>query len=156
VNCWFVLISSIDDDEGDTVSELSCAGATVKDVDAVIAPNVAVIVAVPVATDVAKPSAVPELAIVATAVFDELHVTEFVMFWLVLSVYVPLAANCSLAPRTMLGDGGVTVIDFSAAAVTVTLVVPEMPAKVAVITVAPWLEGVTNPLVAPPVLTVAT
>jgi hypothetical protein len=36
----------------------------------------------------------PPLAIVATLGLDEVHVTEAVMFWVLLSVYVPVAVNC--------------------------------------------------------------
>lgn len=44
----------------------------------------------PVATLVARPD--PE--IVATEAFDEVHVTEFVTFWVLASVNVPVAMNC--------------------------------------------------------------
>jgi hypothetical protein len=40
------------------------------------------------------PVARPETETVATAEFDELHVTEFVMFCVLPSVYDPVAVNC--------------------------------------------------------------
>jgi len=49
----------------------------------------AVMVVVPVARLVAR----PELLIVAMPVLEELQITEVVMFWLLPSVYVPVAAN---------------------------------------------------------------
>jgi len=51
-------------------------------------------VLVPVPTAVAK----PPLLIVATPVFDELHVTVEVMFVVLASLYVPVAVNCCVAP----------------------------------------------------------
>jgi hypothetical protein len=49
----------------------------------------AVIVVVPAAMPVARPAEV----IVAAAVFDELHVTELVIFAVEPLLYVPVAAN---------------------------------------------------------------
>jgi hypothetical protein len=55
-----------------------------------ILPNVAVMVAEPSATAVARPL----LLTVATDVFDEVQVTCVVMSQLVPSEYVPVAVNC--------------------------------------------------------------
>ena len=71
-------------------------------------PCVAVICVVPAATPVANPVAVP---IVANAVFDDFHVTLVVMFFVELSLYVPVAVNCCVAPAAMEGEAGVTAID---------------------------------------------
>jgi len=74
-------------------------------------PLVAVIVVVPAATAVASPDAF----MVATAVFEDDHVTWLVMFWVLLSEYVPVAVNCWVAPATIEGFAGVTAIEFRVA-----------------------------------------
>ena len=59
------------------------------------APCVAVITVLPeVETALENPS---EL-IVATPLLEELHVTEAVISWVLLFVYVPVAVNCLVAP----------------------------------------------------------
>jgi hypothetical protein len=62
---------------------------------------------------VASPVVAP---IVANAVFDDFHVTLVVMFFVELSLYVPVAVNCCVAPEAIEGVAGVTAIDCSAAA----------------------------------------
>src|SRR5258708_13096286 len=69
--------------------------------------------------------------------FDESHWTEPVMFCVLPSVKVPVAANCSVVPRGMAGIAGVMTIETSAAGVTVKVDEPAMPAAVAVRTVWP-------------------
>jgi hypothetical protein len=115
---------------------------TVKLVDPVIEPDVAVIVALPVATPVAS----PVLLIVATVVVVELHVTELVKFWVLPSLLVPVAVNCSVAPRTIEELAGVTAIDTSTAAVTVRPVEPLIEPDVAWIVVLPEAAAVAKPL----------
>ena len=86
----------------------------------------------PVAEDVASPV---EL-MVAIAGTVEFQTTCVVRSWVVLSVNVPIAANCWLVPRAMVAAGaGDTPIDTSVAFVTVRVVLPETPAKVAVMSV---------------------
>src|ERR1700740_338054 len=86
-------------------------------------PCVAVICVVPAATPVANPVAPP---IVAKPVFDDFHVTLVVMFFVELSLYVPVAVNCCVLPATIEGDAGVTAMDCSVtpAAFTVSIAVP--------------------------------
>ena len=75
----------------------------------VTVPNVAVMLVVPPATPVASP---PEAAIVAVAGVPEAHVTVDVMSAVVLSLYVPVAVNCCVAPTfRCAGDAGVTAIE---------------------------------------------
>jgi len=83
------------------------------------APEVAVMVILPKATLVAKPPAL----IVAAAVLLELHVTEFVMFTVVLSAKVPVAVNCKAVPAKTVGFTGVTTIETSGEEVTVRVAV---------------------------------
>jgi hypothetical protein len=77
-----------------------------------------VICVVPAATPVANPVAAP---IVANAVFDDFQATLVVMFFVELSVYVPIAVNCCVFPATIEGDAGVTAIDLSVAPAAVTV-----------------------------------
>src|SRR5437773_5282149 len=108
-------------------------------------PSVAVIVVVPAATDVARPCDPPALLIVATAVLDELQVTWLVRSCVVQSLKVPVAVNCCVVPFAMLGSVGVTSIVDRVAAVTVSVVLPETPPKVAVIVVIPAATDVARP-----------
>src|SRR2546422_11648394 len=87
----------------------------------------------PAATDVANPCDPAALLIVATPVADELQVTWVVRSCVVLSLKVPVAVNCCFVPFAMLGFVGVTAIEVRVAAVTVSVVLPEAPPKVAVI-----------------------
>jgi hypothetical protein len=80
---------------------------TVSVVDALIIPDVAVIVLVPALTPVANPF----VAIVAADGFDELQVMEPVIFCVELSEYVPVAVNCWVVPIAMPGLAGVTAMD---------------------------------------------
>ena len=72
---------------------------------------------------------------------------------MLLSVYVPVALNCSLSPFAIDGPTGVTTIDTSVAAVTVS-VSPGLvtPLKAAVICVVP----VPTPVASPALVIVAT
>ena len=71
------------------------------------------------------PLAKPVLLTVATEVFEELQVTEFVRFCVLPSLYLPVAVNCCVPPFAIDGFAGVTVIDESTtAAVTFRFVEP--------------------------------
>jgi hypothetical protein len=80
VNCCVAPVA-IEALAGATVIETS-TDVTVRVVEPLIDPEAAWIVVLPVATPVAKPA----LVIVATAVFDELQVTELVRFWVLPSL----------------------------------------------------------------------
>jgi hypothetical protein len=82
---------------------------------------------------------------VATLVEDDVHTAELVRFWVLRSVYVPVAANCHVFPDATEGFVGVTDIDTSAAAVTVRTVDPPIVPEVAVIVVVPAPAPVANP-----------
>ena len=53
---------------------------------------------------------------VATVVVAEAQVTWLVMFWVLLSEYVPVAVNCCVPPAWIVGFAGVTAIEFSVGA----------------------------------------
>jgi hypothetical protein len=81
----------------------------------------------PRATAVASPA----VLIVATLAAEELHVAVLVRFCVLASVYVPVAVNCCVLPLAIEGVAGVTAIDTSVAAVTVSVVLPETVPEVA-------------------------
>jgi hypothetical protein len=121
VNCC-VFPATIEGDGGVTATDLSVTPAAVTvsaSFGLTTLPCVAVICVVPAATPVASPVAAP---IVAKPVFDDFQVTLAVMFFVELSLYVPVAVNCCVAPAAMEGVAGVTAIDCSvAAALTVSV-----------------------------------
>ena len=130
---------------GVTAMDTSVAELTVRAVEPEMLPEVAVIVAVPAATGVASPKEPVVLLIVATNVFDELHVTDVVIFCVLLSEKVPVAVNCSVVPRAILGLAGVTAMDTSVAELTVRAVEPAILPEVAVIVAVPAATAVANP-----------
>jgi len=67
-----------------------------------------------------------------------------------------VAVNCRVVPFAILGVVGVTVIVDRIAAVTVSVVLPETPPKVAVIVVVPAATDVAKPCEPPALLIVAT
>jgi hypothetical protein len=118
VNCCVVPLA-IEGFVGVTAIEVSDA-VTVSVVEALVDPEVAWIVVVPVFTPVAR----PVLLIVATVVLFELHPTTPVMFSVLPSLYVPVAVNCCVAPLTIDGLLGVTDSETRVGGVTVRLVEP--------------------------------
>ena len=127
---------------GVTAMDCSVAAVTVSVVFAEMLPDDAVMTDVPAARAVARPLA----EIVATAVVPEVQVTEAVIFCCVPSEYVPVAVNCSVRSIEMLGFAGVTDMDCSVAAVTVSVVFPAILSNVAVITAMPGATLVAKPL----------
>ena len=129
--------NAIDGVAGVTANDTSAAVVTVSVVDPATAPEVAVMVAVPSPTLLAKPCVGAALLIVATAAVSELHCTVPVMFCVLPSVYVPVAVNGSLVPSGIVGIAGVTTIETSTAGLTVRVVDPVIVPNVAVIVVLP-------------------
>ncbi len=138
VNCWMDPTSM----PGVTTMEDRAAEVTVRVVLTEILPEVAVMVAVPGATAMARPL----LVTVATDVFDEPQVTCVAISWLVPSEYVPIAANCWATPTGMIGLAGVTAREERAAEVTVRAVLAEIPPEVAVMVAVPAATAVARPL----------
>src|ERR1700684_1770615 len=79
--------------------------------------SVAVMFVEPTPVTVARPVD----AIVAAAVFEDVHVTCVVRVCVVLSLEVPTALYCCVSPSATVADAGVTAIDCSVAAVTVSV-----------------------------------
>lgn len=109
------------------------AGWTVNVVAPEMVPRVAVMVEAATPTPVAS----PVMPIVATEVLEDVQVTVLVMVFTLPSLYVPLATNCFVAPVAIVESTGVTLMDASAAAVTVRTVEPEMLPLVAVMVALP-------------------
>jgi len=106
-------------------------------------PKVAVMVVVPAVIAVPRPL----VLMVATDVLDELQVTDPVILPVVPSENVPVAVNCWVVPTDdRVGLAGVTVMEFTAAEVTVRVVFPEIVPKVAVMVVVPAAMDVARPL----------
>ena len=90
--------------------------------------------------------------IVAVVVVAEFHVTVLVITCVELSLYVPVATNCCVAPFAIDGLTGVTAIDTSVAAVTVSTSTGEVtPDSAAVMLLVPT----PTPLASPPLVIVA-
>jgi hypothetical protein len=141
VNCWVAPLV-IDGFAGVTAIDCSVAAVTVRTVEPLIAPDVALIVEVPTPAPVARPAVV----IVAIAVVPELHVTVPVKFCVEPSLNVPVAVNCCVAPLAIEGFAGVTAMDCSVAAVTVSTVEPEIDNDVAVIVEVPTPAPLARPV----------
>jgi hypothetical protein len=101
---------------GVTAIDTSVAGFTVSCVEPLMLPTVAEIVEVPAPTAVAKPVAL----IVATPGVPEAH-TALLSTCVELSLNLPVAVNCCVAPLVIAGFAGATAIDTSVAEVTVSV-----------------------------------
>lgn len=126
---------------GVTAIESKMAGPTLSVAEAVMEPEVAVMVAVPTPVPVANPL----LAMVATVAEDELQVTELVRVCVLPSLYVPVAANCWLAPLAIDALPGLTDNDTRTGAVTATLTEPVTAPELALMLVVPSRLPITNP-----------
>jgi hypothetical protein len=79
---------------GFTLIEVADTVLTVSEAVFEIAPDVAVMVVLPPAMACARPCVGEALPMVATAVLDEVQLTDPVMFCLLPSLNVPVAVNC--------------------------------------------------------------
>jgi hypothetical protein len=141
VNCWVAPLP-IEGLEGVTAIDARVGAVTVSAVLPLMLPSVAEIVVVPTPVPVASPDAL----IVATDVPEDAHVTLFVRSCVVPSVKVPVAVNCCVFPLTMLGPAGVTAIERSTGAVTVSVAWPVTPLMEAVIVDEPSPSPVASPV----------
>lgn len=132
---------------GVTLIETSIAVVTVSDAVPLTEPEVAVIVAVPPPTPLARPLTSTE----ATELEAALQVTD-VNSWVLPSSKLPTAVNCCCVPAAIVTVGGLTEIEVRCAATTVSSEVSDKAPNVAVIVVCPAATVVTRPAL----LTVAT
>ena len=114
---------------------------TVRVVDWVTEPNDAPIVVFPVAKLFTKPLALMD----ATDRLDELQSTNVVMSSELLSLKVPIAVNCFVAPAGMDEFSGAIARETKVALVTVTDAVPVIDPDVAVTVAVPAATPVPNP-----------
>ena len=126
---------------GVTAIDCSDAAVTVSKVEPEIDDDVAVMVEVPTPAPLAR----PPVLIVAMVVVPEFQVTVDVKFCVVPSLNVPVAVNCCVAPLAIDGFAGVTAIDCSVAAVTVSKVEPLIAPDVALIVEFPTPAPVARP-----------
>ena len=128
--------------------ETSLAAETVSPVEPVIEPASAEILVVPLAILVTKPA----LLMVAMEGFRELHETDAVRSCVLLSLKLPVATNCLVAPTGMLEFAGVITIETRLAPVIVSAALPITDPEAAEMFAVP----VATPLVRPNEFTVAT
>ena len=136
---------------GKTLIDVRSA-VTVSDAALLIVPEVAVIVTWPTAIPVAR----PDELMVATFVFDESHLTEFVMSPVEPSEYLAVAWYRCVPFIWMVAVAGEMAIPLIDAAVTVRLVEPVTPAYDAEIVEVPGAFPVASPRLEPLVPIVAT
>jgi hypothetical protein len=133
---------------GVTASDFKTAAVTVKvaPLETSVVGSVAMTVATPSESAVASPFD-PGAFDTETMPGDaDVQVTVFVMFLVVPSLYVPVAASCCVVPSGRLLVAGVTAIERRRAAVTVRLAVPLTPAILAVIVAVPTPAAMATPL----------
>jgi hypothetical protein len=140
VNCWVVPATLV---AVAGVTAMEDRVGTVR----VAVPDLPLKVAVMVAEPAATPVARPLVLTVAVDVLDEVQVTFVVIFWVEESEYVPVAVNCWVSPAGTLAVAGVTPMEDRVAAVTVRVAVPDLPLKVAVMVAEPAATPVARPLV---------
>jgi|CZKY01.1.fsa_nt_gi hypothetical protein len=135
---------------GVTVIDCSVAELTISSAEPLIPPNVAEIVAVapPGATPVATPMLPAVLLMVATALLLA-HTTSCVMFCVVPSLKVPIAAKVCVVSGAIVVLEGPTAIDWIVASVTTSVAVPVSESSVAVMVVCPGLTDSALPVIAP-------
>lgn len=137
---------------GVTAIELSTGAMTVRAVEPLTEPEVAVMVVVPSAALDAR----PVLLMGATVAIEEVQAAVLLRSLVVPSLYVPVALNCWVAPRGIEALPGATAMLSSAAGVTVRVVDPLIEPEVAVTVVAPTPTVVASPWLPLASLTVAT
>jgi hypothetical protein len=110
-NCWLPP-TAIEELTGETAIDVRVGvmiAVTVRDAVPLTLPDVAMIVVLPALTAVAS----PEEFTVATFTAEELQVADAVRSWVLLSLKVPSALNCSVPATATEVVAGVTVIDVS-------------------------------------------
>ncbi len=140
VNCWVVPLG-IEGLTGVTAMDTSVATVTVSVVEPVTLPEVAWMVALPVPAAVASPA----VLLLATVALSEVQVTELVRFCVLVSLNVPVAVNCWVVPLGIEGLAGVTAMDTSVAAVTVSVVEPVTLPCIAEMVVVPGFRADARP-----------
>jgi len=139
VNC-FVVPTAMLEFAGVTAIDTNVALFTLSEAVPVIEPEIALIVADPVPTEVARPEALT----VAVPETDDVHVTD-VKSCVLPSSNIPTALNCWVVPSAIETAFGSTSIDIRCAETTVRVVVSLRDPTVAVIVVCPAPTVVASP-----------
>ena len=121
-----------------------------------MAATVAEMVVEPGAKPVATPWLPTVLLMVARLGFDEVQVAEFVRFFVLPSLYVPVAENCCVPPTRTFAVAGVTAIDVNTGGTTARLAEAIWALSAAVIVAVPTPVDVAMPCVPRELLIVAT
>jgi len=87
----------------------------------------------------------PKLVTVATLLAEELQVTASVMFCVLPSLKVPVAASDNVEAGAITAELGETAMDFSVAELTVRSVCPDLPPNAAIMFALPSPTAVTTP-----------
>src|ERR1043165_2790943 len=112
---------------GVTWIDTSVAAVTVSTALGEVTPlGVALMLLAPTPEAVATPLDPPALLMLATLALSDAQVTVVVRSCVELSVYTPVAVNCSVRPLAIDGLGGVTWIEASGAAGTVSKALGEV------------------------------
>jgi hypothetical protein len=112
---------------GVTAIEVNVAGLTVSGADPVTGvtpPKEAEIDVEPDATPVARPTLPDELLMVATGIWLLAHTTSCVMFWVLLSLKLPIAVKACVVVGGIVVLDGATAIETIVAEVTSSVAVP--------------------------------
>jgi hypothetical protein len=130
---------------GVIASPVKVALVTVTDSDALIPFSDAETSAVPIATPVVLPAVAPEAATVSTVTSDEPQSTLPVRSLVVPSENVPVAVTCAHSPTGMDSETGSSWMATSVADVAVTVALPLLPERVAVMVADPVASAVAVP-----------
>jgi hypothetical protein len=126
--------------------DTSCAAVTLTVVDPATPARIAVIAVDPELSAVACPTEPGLLLTAATVGLEEIQLARVVTSCVVLLEYTAVAVKGWPVPLARLGFAGVTPMETTVAAVTVRVVDPDTPCRLAVISVAPGLSPVACPL----------
>jgi hypothetical protein len=135
-----------------TMSWVTTAAVTVTVAEPWMPLRVAVMEVLPIAKPVTSPLVPETLLTCATVLSPDVQLTCVVRFAVLPSLKVPVAVSCTVVPFAIEEVVGVTAIEDTVAAVTLTVVDPEIEPCVAVTSVLPIFTPVAKPLG----LTVAT
>jgi hypothetical protein len=138
---------AIDGRAGVTTIETSVAFVTLSVVLPLTVPTAAETTLLPAPTPLANPFESLALEIVAADWVADRQVAVVVRSCVVESLYAPVATNCCCVPLAIDGVAGVTAIDTSVAAVTVSVVLPLIAPLVAEMTVVPSATALARPAV---------
>src|SRR5882762_4454618 len=147
VNCC-VVPSGICGIAGVMAIETSAAGVTLRVVEPLVEPAIAVTLTLPWLMLVAKPWP----STVAMLLSAELHLADVVKLSVLPSLYVPVALSCFVVPKAKDGFEGVIAIESNTGGATLRLAEAVIEPEMAVMVALPVVAAIASPLL----LTLAT